>query len=153
MLIVRPRDVIDELDEATARRIVAQMRQARSQGSDPDADPDLDEEAMVQALVSGRLTLVRLDDSARVLDAPVVRELSSMAPGFDGVPEPPRPDAWVGVQVVDQRGRPLPMFGVELTDPSGRSHSRSLDADATARVDALPEDGPCVVTLLARDEP
>lgn len=126
-------------DEGLARMVAERMLPA-------DAD-DAERDELVSALVGGELLLIRVGRSRRTLDAPRVQSLVDLVETLDGVPEPPRPDAWIAVEVVDQRGRPLPQFRVELRDPSGATHSLALDDQAAARVDELAQDGSCTFTL------
>jgi hypothetical protein len=73
-------------------------------------------------------------------------------PFVDAV-EPPRPvDApaasWIGIQVVDQYGRPLPWMMARVSFADGAERQPLLDADAAARVDAFAA-GACSVELQA----
>lgn len=130
------------MPEDAARRLVKRLL---AEHPDPDS---VDERELVNGLTSGRLSLVRLDREPGMLDEPRVHDLLELGP-MDGVPEPPRPrpDAWVGVEVVDPRGRPLPGYRVQVLDPSGSTHALELDAQATGRLDGLSEDGGCTFTL------
>lgn len=105
------------------------------------------EDELVAGLRSGALLLMQVDGPPRQLDEPRVRELSSLADPLDGMPEPVRPRSWVGVEVVDPRGRPLPFFSLRIEDPAGMCHDASLDDGARARVDDLDDDGSCTITL------
>lgn len=108
------------------------------------------EDDLVRALLAGDLVMVEVEAPPRRLDTPRVQPLLELAGPMDGVPEPVRPAraaSWVGVRVVDPRGRPVPWFSVRVDDPAGKRHDARLEGDARARFDALTDDGSCVVTL------
>jgi hypothetical protein len=106
------------------------------------------EDELVRALLEGDLVVVEVERPLRLMDPPRARPLLELAGSEPmGMPEPVRTPSWVGVRVVDPRGRPLPGFAVRVDDPAGKRHDARLDGEARARVDGLVEDGACVVTL------
>jgi hypothetical protein len=144
VLLVPARQVRSVADPGVARALARQLGEPRS----PHDEPSEDE--LVRALLAGDLVVVELEDSQRRLDAPRVRPLLELAGPMDGMPEPVRPDraaSWVGVRVVDPRGRPVPWFAVRVDDPAGARHDAPLGEDARAHFPALTDDGSCVVTL------
>jgi len=129
---------------------------------DPNATND-DADAMVEALahhlVAGAFMRVLVETLPRTLDEPQAVDLASLADpsAFDGgnLVEPDRPgvdpDTWIGLEVIDQRGNPLPFFTVQLEDPTGKRHTASLATGAKTRFDDLGDEGTCTITLVPRD--
>ena len=146
MLLVSDRDVLSGVSEDVAQQVVTAWL---AEHPDPES---VDRQALIDGLTSGRLSLVRLDERPQLLDDARVHDLMSLGP-MDGVPEPPRPrpDAWVGVEVVDSRGRPLPGYRVQVLDPTGASHDLELDSQGSGRLEGLAEDGGCTFTLERRE--
>lgn len=139
-LLVPARGVRRVSDRRVARTLARRLLESAEREG-------LSEEQLVEGLLSGALLAVEVEAPPRRLDEPQVQELSSLAGPLDGMPEPARLRSWVGLQVVDQRGRPLPWFSVRVDDPAGVRHDVGLDAGARARVDDLEDDGGCTITL------
>ena len=138
---------LDTREDATrvAAAILEVPGQAAALGIPPS---DRTVEGVAEALLAGRFNAVRVDAPPRLLDSPSVIELATLADApIDQVVEPPRPTAWVGVHVVDQRGRRVPFFVAEIEDAAGQTHTAELDKIARAEADKLPSDGSCTVTL------
>jgi hypothetical protein len=152
-LLVPARGVRQISDPGVARALARRMLESGSPGVLGQLGRGNDgsgEEELVRALLAGELVVVEVERPARMLDAPRMESLTSLAGPLDGVPEPVRPSSvgsWVGVRVVDTRGRPLPRFSVRVDDPGGASHDARLDAGGRARVDGLADDGGCTITL------
>lgn len=147
VIAVPSRDVRPIRDRQEAREVARAMLEQRATADRFAADSQRREDALVEALVAKDMLLVRVEQRPRTLQAPQTVELSTLAEPMDGVVEPPRPTAWIGLEIVDQRGRPLPWFRVEVSGPSGKTHSPALDPTATTSVDVLDEDGSCRVLL------
>lgn len=144
-LLVPARAVRHVADPEVARALARRMLESPELRPGGAAGPTEDE--LVRALLAGDLVVVELEGPPRLLDAPRVQPLLDLAGPMDGEPEPVRTKSWVGVRVVDPRGRPVPGFSVRVDDPAGKRHDARLDGDGRARWDALTEDGSCVVTL------
>lgn len=157
LLAVTDRDVLTIRTEHEAREVaralVASPDFEWPGGADADADADALEREVVDALLGGQLVLVRTERQPRPMDAPQVTDLVEHAERPEQVVEPPRPDAWVGVEIVDQRGRPLPWFHVQVSDPTRQDHDVTLSQAARGRADGLDEDGDCEVTLTVKAKP
>jgi hypothetical protein len=147
-LLVPARKVRQVADPGVARALARRMLESPDLPRlRPGGAVEPSEDELVRALLAGELVVVEVEGPPRLLDAPRVRALLDLAGPMDGVPEPVRTRSWVGVRVVDPRGRPVPGFTVRVDDPAGKRHHATLDGDGRARMDALTYDGSCVVTL------
>jgi hypothetical protein len=155
---VRRRDVIRFQGEARIRELLVQLG---------DEDPsqlaallgeyrrpnDLDESAALDRLVGvfarGDLKLVRLEERSTLQTGPhVVPGRDDPRPLHPDRPVAPRP-TWISLEIVDEAGRPLPGLGLAITLPDGTRRSGRVDETARYRIDDVPEEGTCVVTVAA----
>lgn len=138
-------------DPVLARELARAMLAAPGGGGGDGRERESSEDELCRRILAGDLLVVETEDAPRLMDEPRAHELSSLAEPIheDGVPEPvPMPTtSWIGVEVVDQRGRPLPMFSVHVDGPTGAHHEARLDERGRARLDRLEDDGACTVTL------
>jgi hypothetical protein len=119
-------------DDATGAQLMAMV------GTD---DPERAREILARALVSGALTLVRLEGGPRLLDPPRTVPISHWSDDPDPV-EPVTPKArtqtWFEARVVDPWGTPLSGIDVVL-DHDGDTHRLRTDGDGRVRLDPAHE--------------
>ncbi len=140
--------------DATRERYRLRQRLAERGLPVPDdgQDPDLLVEATLQAMEQGQLDI---DPTGRgydryggaLLDDGALEGLFEDEPASDRssrVEPRPEVDDWVGVQLFDFDGQPVPGTRYEIDLPDGTMRSGTLDSEGYARVDHI-ESGQCKV--------
>jgi len=135
VLLVARRDVLEQLDRETARRLV-------DDGLDHTTDVDEAERtALVEGLTAGRLVAVRVGEAVRLMDAPQVRPLvDPHEPSVDEV------RSWISLELVHEAGLSVAGVELEVRTASGRELHGRLGADGRWRSDDVPR-GSCTVRL------
>lgn len=114
-------------------------------------------ETLARHIARGRLVPIVTQEPSFPLDAPVSVPLADLAgpppeprrlePEGGTMTEPPRLHR-IRVRVVDQRGRPVPGFTLELDLPQGRVERATLQDAASVELDDIHGEGSCVARVL-----
>lgn len=99
-------------------------------------------DAVREALREGRLVAVRVPRRPVATSAPVRRDES--APATERMSD--APEAWVAIELVDNRGRPVAYERYRIKLPDGTTREGTLDRDGLARIDGI-DAGLCEVTF------
>lgn len=110
-----------------------------------------DQEAITRGLLDGSLKVVRIAERPGPLEAPKAQDLRDLLPpeAEGGTTLEPSRRHSIALKVVDQNGRPLAGFFVEVKLPDGRVERRALGTRGTVELEDIEADGTCI----ARVEP
>ena len=153
-VVVPDRDAVTRISESAARQLIESIRQERGSLSplletlDLKSDTSTQDdptEILVEALVSGQISLIRIGGSPERMSEPSVVNLREL-----GDPKEPRPALvrrWIEIMVHDRDGAPLSGLHFVLEHPDGTTLEGALDGDGRLRVDDIETAGTCRISF------
>lgn len=138
-----------------AKRILADrynVAQIRAGLGRPKATLEELEEWLASGLAAKALVALKTKPRLPAFDPPTVTNLTDLLPRE--VPDPVREiRSWIGAQVVDSKGRPLPFLEMSVTDHAATDVRARGNEQARVRVEDLPSDELHTVSLHCAFEP